>query len=62
MKLGVSFGGGVKADQYSYIAVFIQYLRDIIDIIKDLLGFAKSLEKETTAAVVAETTTAVEGE
>lgn len=51
MKLAI--GGGVKKDQYSYIAIFIQYLKDIIDIIKDLLGFVSNLNKtedESTTA------------
>ena len=44
MKLAVSFGGGVKKDQYAYIQVFIDYLDQIIEIIKRLFKFAKDME------------------
>ena len=46
MKLGVTFGGGVKKDQYSYIQVFIDYLNQIIEIIKGLFSFMKGMETE----------------
>ncbi len=50
MKLGVSFGGaGVKDGQYAYIQVFIDYLKEIIGIIKDLFSLVKK-DDTTTAA------------
>ena len=64
MKLAIG-SVGVKADQYSYIGIFIQYLRDILDIIKGLFSFVHDLNKETTTAapaVEAESTTAAETE
>ena len=44
MKLGVgvNLGSGVKADQYSYIGVFIGFLDKIIGIILRAFGFLKN--------------------